>query len=375
MGTPKWTSHLNLNFKSEISNLKSKPPLRMRTHLNTLFVTLEGAYLKKDGAAVAIRHEKETKLRVPLHNLDGIVTFAWDSSASAALMHACAEADVSLSFHNPHGKFLVSSHGPQSGNVLLRRAQYRASDHEPATLAIARNIISAKLANTRTLLRRAARDHGEKDPAAATQLIQAADFLTHRLQIVQGSISPDSLRGTEGECAATYFSVFNHLITLPPGHSFTLNGRNRRPPLDPLNALLSFLYTLLSHDCRSALESTGLDPQVGFLHRERPGRPSLALDLMEEFRPALADRAALTLINRQQITADDFETKENGAVLLKPDSRKIILAHWQERKNQEITHPFLNEKTTIGLLPHLQARLLARHLRGDLDAYPAFLTK
>lgn len=348
----------------------------MRTHLNTLFVTLEGAYLKKDGAAVAIRHERETKLRVPLHNLDGIVTFAWDSSISAALMHACAEAGVSLSFHNPHGKFLASSQGPQSGNVLLRRAQYRASDDEPATLAIARNMIAAKLANTRTLLRRAARDHGEKLPEVAAEFIRAADFHTHRLQLLQRSASPDSLRGTEGECAATYFAVFDRLVTLPAGgHPFLLNGRSRRPPLDPLNALLSFLYTLLTHDCRSALESAGLDPQVGFLHRERPGRPSLALDLMEEFRPVLADRAALTLINRQQITADDFETQDNGAVLLKPDSRKTVLAHWQERKSQEINHPFLDERTTIGLLPHLQARLLARHLRGDLDAYPAFLAK
>lgn len=347
----------------------------MRTHLNTLFVTLEGAYLKKDGAAVAIRHEKETKLRVPLHNLDGIVTFAWDSAISAALMHACAEADVSLSFHNPHGKFLASSQGPQSGNVLLRRAQYRQSDHEPASLAIAQNMMAAKLANSRTLLRRAARDHGERSPAAASALLQACDILTSRLQMLPRSTSLDTLRGIEGECAVQYFGVFNHLITLPAPHPFTFSGRHRRPPLDPINALLSFLYTLLTHDCRSALESTGLDPQVGFLHRERPGRPSLALDLMEEFRAFLADRAALTLINRQQITGDDFETQENGAVLLKADSRKIILTHWQERKAQEITHPFLDEKTTIGLLPHLQARLLARHLRGDLDAYPAFLSK
>ena len=347
----------------------------MRTHLNTLFVTLEGAYLKKDGAAIAVRHEKETKLRVPLHNLDGIVTFAWDSSASAALMHACAEAQVSLSFHNPYGKVLASCQGPQSGNVLLRRAQYRDSDHDAASLAIARNMITAKLANSRTLLRRAARDHGERSPTAATELLHAGDFLTSRIQILTRSTNLDSLRGTEGESAVQYFSVFNHLITLSEPHAFTFTGRHRRPPLDPINALLSFLSTLLTHDCRSALESTGLDPQVGFLHRERPGRPSLALDLMEEFRPYLADRAALTLINRQQITADDFETQNNGAVLLKSDSRKIILAHWQERKAQEIRHPFLDEKTTIGLLPHLQARLLARHLRGDLDTYPAFLAK
>lgn len=347
----------------------------MKQHLNTLFITLEDAYLRKDGAAVEVRHEKKTKLRVPLHNLDGIATFAWHTTASTALMHACAEADVALSFHNPYGKFLCSSHGPQSGNILLRRAQYRASDNEAHSVAIARNLISAKLANTRTLLRRTARDHGQQSPQRSAALLQTADFLTLRLQLLQNATSLDSIRGIEGDSAATYFSVFNHLITLPTPGSLQLVGRTRRPPLDPVNALLSFLYALLAHDCRSALESTGLDPQCGLLHRDRPGRPSLALDLMEEFRAVFADRAALTLINRQQIKSDDFEVRENGATFLKPDSRRIVLEHWQERKKTEIIHPFLDEKTTMGLLPHLQARLLARHLRGDLDAYPAFLSK
>ncbi|MFT4177757.1 MAG: type I-C CRISPR-associated endonuclease Cas1c [Luteolibacter sp.] len=344
----------------------------MRRHLNTLFITLEGAYLRKDGAAVEIRHEGETKLRVPLHNLEGISCFGWDISCSASLMAACAEAKVSLSFHTPHGKFLASSNGFTSGNILLRREQYRRADDEPASLAIAANMISAKIANSRHVLQRATRDHGGKSPERAFHLTQAIDFLNVRLGLIRRATTLDTLRGIEGDAASCYFSAFPHLLT---NHdpAVTLSGRTRRPPLDPVNALLSFLYVLLMHDCRSALESTGLDPQCGFLHRDRPGRPSLALDLMEEFRSFLADRTALSLINRQQITSRDFDFKENGAVLLKEDSRKKVLTVWQERKQDEITHPFLDEKTTIGLLPQLQARLLARHLRDDLDAYPAFL--
>jgi len=346
----------------------------MKRHLNTLFVTLEGAYLRKDGAAVEVRHEGESKLRVPLHNLDGIVSFAWDTSASSQLLHACADAKVALSFHNPYGKFLASSQGPQSGNVLLRRAQYRTADDPTASTHLARNCIAAKIANCRTVIMRAARDHGEGEPRRATALLNTSDFLALRIRLLSRATTLDEIRGIEGDAASAYFSTFNHLFTVDdPG--LRLNGRSRRPPLDPVNALLSFLYTLLAHDCRSALESTGLDPQCGFLHRDRPGRPSLALDLMEEFRPFLADRAALSLLNRRQLGTADFETKENGAVFLKPDSRKTVLTHWQERKQAEIHHPFLDEKTTIGLLPHLQARLLARHLRDDLDAYPAFLNK
>jgi CRISP-associated protein Cas1 len=346
----------------------------MRKHLNTLFVTLEGAYLRKDGAAIEIRHEGETKLRVPLHNLEGIACFGWDISASASLMAACAEANVSLSFHTPHGKFIASTQGFTSGNILLRRQQYRCADHEPASLAVAANMISAKLANTRHVLMRAARDHGEKSADRSHALVQAADFLAVRIGLIPRATSLDSLRGIEGDAAAGYFAVFPHLLT---NHdpAITINGRSRRPPLDPVNALLSFLYVLLMHDCRSALESCGLDSQCGILHRDRPGRPSLALDLMEEFRCFLADRTALSLFNRQQITLKDFEIKENGAVLLKEDSRKKVLVAWQERKQAELTHPFLDEKVTVGLLPQLQARLLARHLRGDLDAYPAFLAK
>jgi CRISPR-associated protein Cas1 len=344
----------------------------MKTHLNTLFVTLDDSYLRKDGAAVEVRHEGKTKLRVPLHNLDGIVCFGWDCCASASLMGACAEADVALSFHTPYGKFLAASQGFTSGNILLRRAQYRAADLQEATLNIARTMIAAKLANTRQVLLRAVRDHGEKDGTRSETLTRASDQINRCIRTVSSVTDLDSLRGVEGEAAAYYFAAFPALLT---NTSFAFDGRNRRPPTDPINALLSFLYNLLTHDCRSALESCGLDAQCGFLHRDRPGRPSLALDLMEEFRPIFADRAALTLINRQQIQAKDFETKENGAVYLREDVRKVVLNHWQERKQTEVLHPLLEERVTLGLLPHLQARLLARHLRGDLDAYPAFISK
>jgi len=346
----------------------------MRRHLNTLFVTLEGAYLRKDGAAVEIRHEGESKLRIPLHNLEGIACFGWDICASASLMAACAEADVSLSFHTPHGKFLAAAQGFTSGNILLRRQQYRCADEEPKALAVAANMISAKLANARHVLMRAARDHGGKSMERGVILSNAADFLAVRIGLIPRAGSLDTLRGIEGDAAAAYFSVFPQLLT---NHDpkVMMSGRSRRPPLDPVNALLSFLYVLLMHDCRSALESCGLDAQCGLLHRDRPGRPSLALDLMEEFRCYLADRVALSLFNRQQITTRDFDFKENGAVLLKEDSRKKVLTAWQEKKQDELVHPFLDEKITIGLLPFIQARLLARHLRGDLDAYPAFLAK
>ncbi|MFD2255921.1 type I-C CRISPR-associated endonuclease Cas1c [Luteolibacter algae] len=346
----------------------------MKTHLNTLFITLEGAYLRKDGAAVEIRHDGKSKLRVPLHNLEGIVTYGWDTTVSASLMAGCHEYGVSLTFLSPHGKFISSSYGGVSGNILLRREQYRHAESEASSLAIARNMITAKIHNTRTILQRAARDHGTKCPQRAHVLTQTSDFLFKRISACNRATNLDSLRGIEGESAAAYFAVFNHLITIE-GPAFLLNGRTKRPPLDRTNALLSFLYVLLAHDCRSACETVGLDPQSGFLHQPRPGRHSLALDLMEEFRPLFADRLALSLINRQQVKADDFELQENGATFLKPDSRKKILTAWQERKQETFTHPFLDETITYGLLPQIQARLLARYLRGDHDAYPAYLHK
>ncbi len=344
----------------------------MRQHLNTLFVTLEGAWLSKDGQAVEVRHERETKLRVPLHNLESIVTFGWDISASSQLMAACAEGGITLSFCSPHGKFLAAATGFASGNVLLRREQFRRADDPAACATIARNIVAAKIANSRSSLLRAARDRPEHDSASTLQ--SSAKWLSHRLETALREESLDVLRGIEGDSAAAYFEVFPLLLTTKDA-AIAMQGRNRRPPTDPVNALLSFLYALLAHDCRSALAATGLDAAVGFLHKDRPGRPSLALDLMEEFRPVLADRLALALLNRRQLDANDFDYRENGAVALREDSRKKVLVAWQERKQEEIVHPFLREKVTWGLMPHLQARLLARHLRGDLDAYPAFIWK
>jgi len=346
----------------------------MRTHLNTLFITSENAFLKKDGAAVAVSIEKEIKLRVPLHNLDGIACFGWHSTASAQLMHACAEAGITLSFHNPYGKFLSSSRGPVAGNILLRRAQHRTSDDPQKALPIARHIIAAKIANSRNILQRAQRDHGPDEPS---DLATAIRFLSDRIKAALRAESLDSLRGVEGDAAVAYFEVIEKLVTLPAAQArdFQFGGRSRRPPLDRVNALLSFLYVMLAHDCRSACESVGLDPQMGFLHRDRPGRHSLALDLMEELRAFLADRTTFSLINRKQIQANDFTISETGAVTLKDDSRKKVLEVWQKRKSEEILHPFIQEKITIGLIPQIQASLLARHLRGDLDAYPAFLIK
>jgi CRISPR-associated protein Cas1 len=344
----------------------------MRKHLNTLFITREGAYLRKDGLAVEVRVDGKSLIRVPFTNLDGIVLFGWESTASASLLGACADHNISVSFHTPNGKFLSASRGFTSGNILLRRAQYRAADDANATLSISRNIVCAKLYNARVALRRAIRDHSGKTAELERELLDASDFLQRRINRVQLEPNVDEVRGQEGEGAVGYFAVFNYLITRNQ-ETFVFSSRSRRPPLDPVNALLSFVYTLLMHDCRSACESCGLDPQCGFLHRDRPGRPSLALDLMEEFRVMIADRAALSLINRGQLTVKDFHTHENGATVLKDDSRKTVLQHWQERKATEIKHPYLDQKVTLGLLPFLQARLLARHLRGDLDAYPAFL--
>lgn len=342
----------------------------MKKHLNTLFVTLDDAWLGKDGEAVIVRHEQETKIRVPLHNLDGIVTLGWGVSCSAPLMAACAESGVTLSFCTPYGKFQAAVRGFTSGNVLLRREQYRRADDESASIAIARHMIAAKIANQRTVLLRAIRDHGGDD--RKQKLNATCVELAYNAQMTSRVDHLDSLRGIEGDAAKRYFDAFPHLITNP---AFTFYGRTKRPPTDPVNALLSFLYAMLAHDCRSACEAVGLDPQVGFLHRDRPGRASLALDLMEEMRPVLADRLVLSLINRQQVKISDFLTKETGAVEMKEATRKTVLVAYQERKQQELEHPFLGERVTLGLVCQLQTRLLARHLRGDLDAYPAFLWK
>lgn len=340
----------------------------MKKHLNTLYVTTQNAYLHKEGQSVVVNVEKETRLRVPVHTLDGIVCFG-AVSMSPFLMHHCAESNVAVSFLSMYGKFLARIQGPVSGNVLLRREQYRVADHPEATATIASNMLVGKLANARAVLRRAQRDHGEN-----ANLATAESRLTQYLRRLERHMPIDELRGNEGEAAASYFTAFPELITVKD-EAFTFSGRNRRPPTDPVNALLSFTYTLLVHDCRSALEGVGLDPCVGYLHTDRPGRPSLALDLMEEFRAFLADRLVLSLINRKQIQPKDFNDSAGGAVSMTDSARKTLLTTWQKRKQEEITHPYLGEKCKVGLLPHLQAQLLARHLRGDLDAYPPFIWK
>ncbi len=339
----------------------------MKTHLNTLFITREGTYLAKDGAAVDVRQDGASLLRVPLHNLDGIVALGWDIGASSALMAACAEGGVTLSFCTPYGRFQAAVRGFTSGNVLLRKAQYRTSDSQEQSLQIARPMVAAKIANCRTLLLRAQRDHGN-NPVLESRTRSLARSIDSCLS----AVDLEGLRGMEGDAAAMHFEAIPHLIKNP---DFSFPGRIRRPPTDPVNALLSFAYSLLAHDCRSALESVGLDAAIGFLHRDRPGRPSLALDLMEEFRPVIAERCVLTLLNRREFEASDFFERENGAFELKDDARKQFLIAWQERKQENITHPFLQEKMTVGLLPFIQARLLARALRGDLDAYPPFLLR
>lgn len=341
----------------------------MKKHLNTLFVTTQGAYLAKEGETIVVKVEKEARLRLPVHTIGGIVCFG-NVSCSPFLMGFCAENGVGVSFLTEHGRFLARVQGPVSGNVLLRREQYRKADDPQASADIARALLTGKIANSRTVLQRALRDHADK--MASKEVAFVVKRLGNQIDILNREQSLDALRGCEGDAAHLYFSVFDHLIVAQK-ECFSFQERNRRPPLDRVNALLSFLYTLLVHDLRSALETVGLDPAVGFLHRDRPGRPSLALDLMEEFRPFLADRLVLSLINRQQVQAKGFEISASGAVLMTDETRKTLLVAYQERKQEEIFHPFLDEKVTIGLLFHTQALLMARYLRGDLDGYPPFI--
>lgn len=343
----------------------------MKRHGNTLYVTTPGAYLAKDGETVAVRVEGETRLRVPIHNLDGVVCFG-QVGASPYLLGFCAERGVGVSLLTTHGRFLARVQGPVSGNVLLRREQYRRADSEADSVKIARPLLAAKIANSRWVLLRWLRS--PTDDAGAQAVRRTADRLRLHLDALEREESLDGLRGLEGRAARVYFEVFDHLITQQQD-DFRFDGRNRRPPSDPVNALLSFFYTLLRHDCESALEAVGLDPAVGFLHRDRPGRPSLALDLMEELRPYLADRLALSLINRKQVQASGFTREESGAVWMDDDTRKTVITAYQQRKDDTLEHPFLEEKTTVGLLMHLQALLLARYLRGDLDGYPPFLAR
>lgn len=342
----------------------------MKRHLNTLFVTTPGAYLAKEGETVAVRREGETPLRVPLHMLGGVVCFG-GVGMSPPLMAKCAESGVTVSFVTETGRYLASVHGFSSGNVLLRREQYRWADDLVRSACVARSIVAAKIANSRTVLRRALRDYPYL--AESTRVSEAANRFSSIVGQVQACEDLELVRGLEGEAANLYFGVFGALVVSGQHEAFPFPGRNRRPPLDPVNAMLSFVYAILAHDARAACEAAGLDAAVGFLHRDRPGRPSLALDLMEEFRPFLADRLVLSLVNRQQVDASGFRTDENGAVSMDDATRKAVLAAYQRRKQEEITHPFLGEATTVGLLVYLQARLLARFIRGDLDSYPAFV--
>jgi CRISP-associated protein Cas1 len=344
----------------------------MKKHLNTLFITTQGSYLAKEGECVLIRVDGTDKARIPIHTLGGVVCFG-NVAVSPFLMGHCAENGVALSFLTENGRFLARVQGPVSGNVLLRREQYRRADDPAGSAAMARYVLTGKLANCRNIVLRAARDHGEDGRGESLRL--AARRLAECLDRLQGkSLSLDELRGIEGEAANVYFGAFGALITSGEG-AFRFEGRNRRPPLDPVNCLLSFLYTLLVHDVRAALECVGLDPAVGFLHRDRPGRPSLALDVLEEFRPVFADRLALSLINLGQVKPGGFVKTESGAVLLSDETRKEVIVAYQKRKQEVVEHPFLGEKMPIGLLWHTQALLLARYLRGDLDGYPPYIRK
>jgi len=342
----------------------------MKRHLNTLYITSDEAFLRKERETFVVEVNNQKVFQAPIHSIENIVCFGF-KPLTPALMAFCAENNVGISYLSENGRFLARVQGAQQGNVLLRKAQYAMADSEFEALAIARPIIAAKVSNYRSLLLRHQRNHPDDCPPA---IASAAAVMGSRLSEIERVESLDGLRGHEGECANVYFGVLSSLITSQE-KDFEFHGRSRRPPLDPANALLSFLYAILANDVRSAIETTGLDPQVGFLHQVRSGRPSLALDLMEEFRAYLGDRIMLNLINLKQVTRDDFDIRESGEVRMSDDARKTLLTAYQKRKQEEITHPFLDEKMTIGLLPHVQAQLLARYIRGDIPSYPPFFMK
>lgn len=339
----------------------------MKKLANVLYVTVPDAWLSLDGENVVVKKEESVSMRLPLHNLEHIVCFTYPG-VSPALMGACAERNVGLSFLSPNGRFLARITGRVKGNLLLRKKQYQISELAQS-LPIAASFLLGKVANCRKVIERALRDHAmlvDVDP-----LKKASSFLKETLQTLPSCRSIAELMAFEGSAAKIYFGVFDQLI-LQQREDFSFAERSRRPPLDNMNALLSFLYTLLTNEVASALEGVGLDPYVGFLHQDRPGRPSLALDMMEELRPVFADRLALSLVNRRQITAKGFMQKESGGILMDDETRKTVLTAWQERKKEEILHPYLKERIPFGLIPHVQAMLLSRYLRDDLDAYPPF---
>ena len=343
----------------------------MKHLLNTLYILSEDIYLSLDGENVVANRDKQAAARYPLHTLQNIITFSY-AGASPALMGACAQRQIGLAFCTPRGKFLARVCGEGSGNVLLRRTQYRTADNPGQCCQISRTMIFGKLFNARWSIERTRRDHALR--VDSEKLSSVSKQIYGLLSQVKEATAPDELRGLEGVGASAYFGVFDEMI-LGDKETFSFQGRSRRPPLDAVNAMLSFAYSLLAHDCASALESVGLDSYVGFLHRDRPGRTSLALDLMEELRPCMADRFVLTLINSRHVKASDFLHMESGAILLTEDGRKTFLKSWQEKKKEMLTHPYLGEKLPWGMIPYIQALLLARYLRGDLDAYPPFLWK
>lgn len=343
----------------------------MKRLLNTLYIMSNNRYLSLDGENVVILEEQKEIGRIPLHNLQSIITFGY-TRASPALMGACAQRNIDVSFMSGNGRFLARVSGEVKGNVTLRKQQYRISEDRNQSIRIARNFIVGKVYNARWVLERAARDYPMR--LDADKLKEKSSILYRSLENIRNCDNAASLLGLEGEAASVYFSVFDELI-LQQKEDFVFQGRNKRPPLDNVNAMLSFAYTLLAGMCGAALEGVGLDPYVGFYHTDRPGRMSLALDLMEELRSVMADRFVLTLINKKVIKNNYFHKKENGAVILDEEGRKVFLSAWQSKKQDTIKHPFLDEKIEWGMVPHVQAMLLARFLRGDLDEYPPFLWK
>jgi CRISP-associated protein Cas1 len=343
----------------------------MHQLLNTLYVQTPRSYLHLDHETVQVKVEGEQKLQVPLHHLGAIVCIG-DVTVSTFLLHKCSEDGRTVVFLDSGGRFRARVEGPTSGNVLLRRAQHDVLSDPVRTVALARTFVAGKLQNARQVLLRSGRE--AVDPADASLLQAVAGHIADTIPRLQDATELDAIRGFEGDAARRYFEVFDRMVREDRA-GFTMNGRTRRPPLDRTNALLSFLYTLVTSDCAAACEGVGLDPQVGYLHVLRPGRPALALDLVEELRPVLADRLALTLVNRRQLTASDFELRPGGAVTLTETGRKAVVVAYQTRKQEELTHPVTGEKTPLGLIPHVQARLLARYLRGDIAAYPPFLNR
>ncbi len=350
----------------------------MRKLLNTLYVTTPDAYISKDGLNLVVSNAAAELLRIPAVNIEAVNTFGY-MGVSPGAMRLCAEQGIALSFFSPQGRFIGRFQGPVTGNILLRHTQHTLFANSPeAAMHLARTVTAAKIYNSRVALRRFLRDYPDSPKAAAVE--RAAERLKVQCRMARVAETPDALRGIEGEAAAEYFAAFPALI-LRSEPAFQFNGRNRRPPADPVNAMLSFGYSLLAADCAAALEGVGLDPALGFLHTMRPGRKSLALDIMEEMRSYIVDRHVLSLVNNRQVSASDFHIHHADddpgrvSVILTDDGRKKFLAAWQQRKKSEITHPFLNEKIPLGLLPHAQALLLARHLRGDIDDYPPFFAK